>query len=45
MVDFITKLLLVTGQDAILVVCGRLSKIAYFVATTEETSAEFSKII
>jgi len=30
----------VTGKDAILVVCGRLSKIVYFVATTEETSVE-----
>ena len=39
-VDFITKLLLVTGKDAILVVCDRLSKITYFVATTEETLAE-----
>jgi len=40
MVDFITKLLLVTGKDAIVVVCDKLSKIIYFVATTEETSAE-----
>ena len=39
-VDFITKLLLVAGKDAILVVCNRLSKIAYFVATTEGTIAE-----
>jgi len=39
-VDFITKLLLVAGKDTILVVCNRLSKIMYFVATTEETSAE-----
>jgi len=39
-VDFITKLLLVTGKDAILVVCDRLSKITHFVATTEEISAE-----
>jgi len=39
-VDFITKLLLVAGKDAILVVCDRLSKITYFVITTEETSAE-----
>jgi len=39
-VDFITKLLLVAGKDTILVVCNRLSKIMYFVATTEGTSAE-----
>ena len=40
MVDFITKLPVVAGKDAILVVCDRLSKMTYFVATTEETSAE-----
>ena len=40
MVDFITKLLLVVGKDAILVVCNRLSKMTHFVATTEETLAE-----
>ena len=40
MVDFITKLLLVAGKDTILVVCNMLSKIIYFVATTEEISAE-----
>jgi len=39
-VDFITKLLLVVGKDTILVVCDRLSKIIYFVATIEETSAK-----
>jgi len=39
-VDFIIKLLLVAGKNAILVVCDRLSKITNFVATTEETSAE-----
>jgi len=39
-VDFITKLLVVAGKDVILVVCNRLSKITYFVATTEGTSAE-----
>ena len=37
---FITKLLVVAGKDMILVVCDRLSKIMYFVATTEETSAK-----
>ena len=40
MVDFITKLLLVAEKDTILVVCNILSKIIYFVATTEEISAE-----
>ena len=40
MVDFITKLLVVAGKDAILVVCDRLSKIAHFVATMEGTSVE-----
>ena len=39
-VDFIMKLLLVVGKDAILVVCNRLSKMAYFVATIEETTTE-----
>ena len=39
-VDFITKLPLVAGKDAILVVYNRLSKITHFVATTEETSME-----
>jgi len=39
-VDFITKLLVVAGKDAILVVCNRLSKMTHFVVTTEETSAE-----
>jgi len=35
MVNFITKLLLVARKDAILVVCNRLFKMTYFVATTE----------
>ena len=39
-VDFITKLPLIVGKDAISVVYNRLSKTTYFVATTEETSAE-----
>jgi len=38
--NFITKLPLAQGYDAILVVCDRFSKIAHFIATTEETSAE-----
>ena len=40
MVDFIMKLPIVAGKDAILVVCNRLSKMIYFVATTEGMSAE-----
>ena len=39
-VDFIMKLLVVAGKDAILVVCDRLSKMMHFVATTEGMSAE-----
>ena len=39
-VDFITKLLLVAKKDTILVVCNRLSKITYFVATTEGMSVK-----
>ena len=39
-VDFITKLPVVAGKDMILVVCDRLSKMTYFVATTEGMSAE-----
>jgi len=38
--DFITKLLLVTRKDAILVVCNRLSKMTHFVAITEELLVE-----
>ena len=40
MVDFITKLLLVARKDVILVICNRLSKMTYFVATTERTLVE-----
>ena len=40
MVDFITKLPIVVGKDVVLVVCNQLSKITYFVATTEGTSVE-----
>ena len=39
-VDFITKLPIVARKDVILVVYNRLSKIAHFVTTTEETLAE-----
>ena len=38
--DFITKLPLAQGYDAILVVCNCFSKIVYFIATMEKTSAE-----
>jgi len=38
--DFITKLPLVAGKDAILVDCDRLSKMTHFVATTEGTLTE-----
>ena len=38
--DFITKLPLVQGYNAILVVVDRLTKIVYFIPTTKETSAE-----
>jgi len=38
--DFITKLPLAQGYDTILVVCDRFSKMVYFIATTERTSAE-----
>ena len=40
MVDFITKLPIVARKDTILVVCDQLSKMMYFVAITEGTSAE-----
>jgi len=38
--DFITKLPLAQGYDSILVVVDQLTKIAYFIPTTEKTSAE-----
>ena len=37
--DFIVKLSLVQGYDAILVVCDRLTKMVHFIPTTEKTSA------
>ena len=40
MVDFITKLLVVAGKDAILVICDRLSKMIHFIATIEGTLVE-----
>jgi len=39
-VDFITKLPVAVGKDAILVVCNQLSKMMHFVATTEGMLAE-----
>ena len=39
-VDFITKLPVVAGKDAVLVVCDRLSKMTHFVATMEGMSVE-----
>jgi len=38
--DFITKLSLAQGYDAILVVCDHFSKMVHFIATTENTLAE-----
>ena len=38
--DFITKLPLAQGYNAILVVCNCFSKMAHFIATTEKMSAE-----
>jgi len=38
--DFITKLPLAQGYDAILVVCDCFSKMAHFIATTERISAK-----
>ena len=38
--DFITKLLIVQGYDSILVVVDRLTKIVYFIPTTEKTLEE-----
>jgi len=40
LVDFITKLPIVAGKDAILVVCNRLSKIAHFIVTTKKMTAK-----
>jgi len=39
-VDFIMKLLLVIGKNAILVVCNKLFNMVHFVATTKEMSVE-----
>jgi len=40
LVDFITKLPLAQGYDSILVVVDQLTKMVYFIPTTEKTSAE-----
>jgi len=40
LVDFITKLPIAQGYNAILVVCDRFSKMAHFIATTEKMLAE-----
>jgi len=40
MINFITKLLLVTRKDAILVVYDRLFKMMYFIIIIEGTSVE-----
>ena len=42
-VDSITKLLLVARKDIILVICNRLSKMAYFVTTIRRTSKTIQK--
>jgi len=39
-VDFITKLPIVAGKDVILVVYNKLSKMTYFLVTTEGTLVE-----
>jgi len=38
--NFITKLLLAQGYDAILVVCNQFTKITHFILTTEKTLVE-----
>jgi len=40
MADFIVKLPLAKDYNSILVVCGRSTKMAYFIPTTEKTSVE-----
>jgi len=39
-VDFITKLLLAQDYNSILVIYNRITKMVYFVPTTEKTSAK-----
>jgi len=38
--DFITKLPIAQGYNSILVVVDKLTKMVYFISTTEKTSAE-----
>ena len=38
--DFITKLPLAQGYNAILVVCNQFTKITHFITTTEKTLVE-----
>jgi len=38
--DFITKLLLAQEYNSILVICDKMTKIAYFVPTVEKTLAK-----
>ena len=40
LVDFITKLLLAQGYNPILVVVNKLTKMVYFISTTEKTLVE-----
>ena len=40
LVDFITKLPIAAGKNAILVVCDKLSKMMHFIATMKGTMAE-----
>ena len=40
LVDFITKLLLAQGYNSILVVVNKLTKMVYFISTTEKTLVE-----
>ena len=39
-VDFITKLPLVTGKNTILVLCNKISKMVHFIATMEKIPVE-----
>ena len=39
-VNFVTKLLLIVGKDAILIVYDKLSKMAHFITITEEMTVK-----
>ena len=43
-VDFITKLLVVAGKDAVLVVCDRLLKMTYFVVIMGMSAERLAKL-